>query len=261
MVKVFISWSGELSKQLAKTLKDWLPGVLQFVKPYFTPDDIEKGSQWHSSISNELNSSDLGIICLTKENISSPWILFEAGALSKKFDSARVCTILFNLETTDLTGPLTSIQTTSFNKYDFKKMIETINNKSNENKLLENTLNNVFDMWWPSLEKDVKSILEDKNINKNNSNDRTDKDILKELLDLTRITNKSIGRNLEEIKNKLEISEKSIYMLFERQLYQTIKIKEALIGKETGDEKIDNITIYNDILENLKKRTVIKNKD
>ena len=36
-VKVFISWSGELSKKLGQAVADWLPATLQFVKPYFSP--------------------------------------------------------------------------------------------------------------------------------------------------------------------------------------------------------------------------------
>ena len=91
--KVFISWGGELSKRLAEEVRNWLPSVLQFVKPYFTPDDIEKGSRWESNIANELETSNVGIICLTKDNINRPWILFEAGALSKNFGKSKVCTI------------------------------------------------------------------------------------------------------------------------------------------------------------------------
>ena len=41
-MKVFISWSGQHSKKLGEALRDWLPGVLQLVTPYFTPSDIEK---------------------------------------------------------------------------------------------------------------------------------------------------------------------------------------------------------------------------
>ncbi|MCB1244741.1 MAG: toll/interleukin-1 receptor domain-containing protein, partial [Verrucomicrobiae bacterium] len=80
--KVFISWSGELSRKLAETVREWLPGALQFVRPYFTPEDIEKGARWGSDIVQELESSDIGIVCLTHANTDSPWILFEAGALS-----------------------------------------------------------------------------------------------------------------------------------------------------------------------------------
>jgi hypothetical protein len=73
--KVFISWSGELSQKLAEAVREWLPSVLQFVKPYFTPSDIEKGTRWSTDIANELESSNAGIICLTKDNINNPWIL------------------------------------------------------------------------------------------------------------------------------------------------------------------------------------------
>ena len=82
--KVFISWSGDLSRKLGETLRDWLPSALQYVKPYFTPEDIEKGAKWSSEIAKELESANIGIICLTRDNTEKPWILFEAGALSKE---------------------------------------------------------------------------------------------------------------------------------------------------------------------------------
>ncbi len=97
-------------------MREWLPGVLKFVKLCFTPNDVEKGTKWHSDIMKELEESDIGIICLTKDNIEKPWILFEVGALSKNFNKSNVCTILFNIEPTDLKGPLTSFQGTKFTK-------------------------------------------------------------------------------------------------------------------------------------------------
>ena len=57
--KVFISWSGDLSNKLADAVSEWLPNVLQSVKPYFTPSDIEKGAKWASGISRELENSDV----------------------------------------------------------------------------------------------------------------------------------------------------------------------------------------------------------
>ena len=36
--------------------------VLQFVKPYFTPADMEKGTRWDNEISKELGQSQIGII-------------------------------------------------------------------------------------------------------------------------------------------------------------------------------------------------------
>lgn len=81
-MKVFISWSGPLSKKLAEAIRDWLPGVIQMVNPYFTPSDIEKGGRWSTDIAKELSSSEVGVLCITRDNIHSDWILFEAGAVA-----------------------------------------------------------------------------------------------------------------------------------------------------------------------------------
>jgi len=162
--KVFISWSGDLSKKIAEELRFWLPAVLQFVKPYFTPNDIEKGTRWSSDITSELESSNVGLICLTKDNLTQPWILFEAGALSKNFGKANVCTLLFNLDSSDFSGPLTSFQTTKFEKTDFKKLLITINNTGGELKLESVVLNEVFEMWWPKLELKINDIFKESSV-------------------------------------------------------------------------------------------------
>lgn len=183
--KIFISWSGELSKALAEVVRDWIPKVLQSVKPYFTPDDIEKGSRWAKEISGELATSQLGIICLTQDNQHSPWILFEAGALSKNLEDSKVCPILFNFDTTELKGPLASFQATKFTKEDIKKLLESINNSCNESKLEEKSLEETFEMWWPQLEGKIKEILaQAKSTTKVQK--RPDRDILEEILELTR---------------------------------------------------------------------------
>ena len=82
-MKVFIHWSGERSKQLGEAIREWLPNVLQFVKPYFSPADIDKGARWANEISKELEQSKIGIIAMTDENRTNPWIMFETGAISK----------------------------------------------------------------------------------------------------------------------------------------------------------------------------------
>jgi hypothetical protein len=93
-MKVFISWSGELSKQVAQVLHDWIEDVLQGTEAWISSEDIDKGSFWFGEIGNELSETGIGILCLTKDNIHAPWILFEAGALSKGLSKNRVCPFL-----------------------------------------------------------------------------------------------------------------------------------------------------------------------
>ncbi len=202
-MKVFISWSGERSRKLGEAFRTWLPAVLQTAKPYFTPNDIEKGNRWSSDIANELDSSSVGIFCITPENINSPWIMFEAGAISKKVDQSLVCPILFNLSNSDISGPLTQFQTTLFDKRDIKALIKGINSANSEGKLDDEVLNTVFEMWWPKLEEMVNPILEEKEL-ENIDSIRSDRSILEEVLDLSRLLTRSHGKEPKsDVQKKL----------------------------------------------------------
>lgn len=187
-MKIFISWSGNTSKKIAEVLREWIPGVIQAAKPYFSPDDITKGSRWSSEISKELELSRVGIICLTKDNHESPWILFEAGALSK-VENTKVSPLLFGagFEPTDIKGPLVQFQASKFSKDEIFKVIKMISAELKDNKLAQNILDDVFEMWWPKLESKIQTILSQ--ISTETSNDsatRPERDILEEILEHTR---------------------------------------------------------------------------
>jgi hypothetical protein len=57
-----------------------------------------------------LEESKIGILFLTNENLQAPWLMFEAGALSKRIGDSKVCPILFGLKATDVTDPLAQFQ-------------------------------------------------------------------------------------------------------------------------------------------------------
>lgn len=184
-MKVFISWSGEKSQNLAQVLKNWLPTVIQAVKPYFTPDDIEKGARWSSEISKELEQSGVGIICLTRSNLQAPWLMFEAGALAKSVEKSRVIPILFDVNTSELQGPLLQFQAVVFGENEIRKLIKTINAALGQNALDNHVLDSVFEKWWPELEKKVRDVLAT-SISLPNLEARTDREILEEILELSR---------------------------------------------------------------------------
>ena len=151
-MKVFITWSGDKSRLVAEELRKWLPSVIQVVKPYFSPNDVEKGSRWYPDIAKELEESMVGILCVTRENLEAPWLLFEAGALGKNLGKSRVCPLLLGVEPTDLTGPLSQFQGARFNKKEFKAVVDTINKQLVGAKLETTVLTDVFEKWWPDLE-------------------------------------------------------------------------------------------------------------
>ena len=92
-MKVFISWSGELSHRIALHLKEWLPVVLPFVDAWVSSEDIPKGTRWGTELATQLEGTNSGIVCLVPGNLNESWLNFEAGALSKVF-STRPTTIV-----------------------------------------------------------------------------------------------------------------------------------------------------------------------
>ena len=89
-MKVFLGWSGSASHKVALAFHGWLLNVIQAIKPYISSEDIAEGARWSTEIAKELESSNFGIIFVTKENVHSPWINFEAGALSREIEKSHV---------------------------------------------------------------------------------------------------------------------------------------------------------------------------
>lgn len=190
-MKVFISWSGEMSKAVAEALHSWLPCVIQALKPWVSSHDIERGVRWSPTLAKELDETTVGIICLTPDNLKAPWILFEAGALSKTVDTAFVCPFLFRVENSDLEDPLAQFQTTKAQKDETRNLIQTINKSSGASALDEGALNRVFEKWWPDLEKRLRAIPVSRAAAKLPK--RTDRDILEEILEHVRNASKTIS--------------------------------------------------------------------
>ncbi len=155
---IFISWSGPRSKHIAEALRWWLPNVLQAVMPFLSSQDIRKGARGNVVISEHLEKCGVGILCLTPENLKEPWILFEAGALSK-LSSAYVCTYLFELKPSDIEPPLGQFQHTQANKLETKSLVNTINAElAPERRLDVKRLDDAFDVWWPKLEEALSKV-------------------------------------------------------------------------------------------------------
>ncbi len=157
--KVFISWSGEDSKKIALILRDWLPTVLQQIKPFVSDEDIEKGSRWGEKIGAELEAGQFGIICITPGNSQSRWLNFEAGALSRDLREGRVAPFLMGVTHSDLSGePLAQFQATSFERSDVWKLILSINATASPNDVDEGPLRTTFESRWPDLEARLQNI-------------------------------------------------------------------------------------------------------
>ena len=154
-MKIFVSWSGELSKQIAQELKTWLPCFFDAVEVFYSPKDIAKGDEWDAKIIQELSESSYGIVCLTSENTNAPWINFEAGAITNALNS-KVAPLMVDIKPSDIKGPLKRYQGTRLEKDDMRQLIFDINEateKPSDKTVLETRFNAMWDTAYAAIKK------------------------------------------------------------------------------------------------------------
>jgi hypothetical protein len=191
-VNLFISWSGAPSLAAAKALRDWVPRVLQAVKPWMSEADLEKGARWESEIACQLAGTRFGLFCLTPGNLNAPWINFEAGAVSKTVEKTYLWTYLIGLKPTDIHGPLSQFNHTASNKEDTRKLVHTMNRALGERNLDHAIVDDAFESYWPRLEERLASL---PSADDNRKAGRSQQDMVEEILGLVRAD----GLRLEEL--------------------------------------------------------------
>ena len=207
-VKVFISWSGLLSQQVAQILRKWIPIFIQKIEPFVSSEDIEKGARWNPSITKELEESRCGVICLTKDNLNKSWLNFEAGALSNRTSDNRVMSFLFDLLPSDIIfSPLTQFQAAYFQRDEIKKLIGSLNTVADSYLSVE-ALDVLFDNMYPRLEEDLKNLLlgETDDIPEVD----TSSSILEKLLQISGDTQRLIGNSEIKLNSSIDQLHKKI---------------------------------------------------
>src|SRR5258708_26454569 len=126
-MKIFVSWSGVRSGALAQALRDWLPLVLHYAEPWLSDADLRPGARWGPELAKELDTSNFGVVCITRENLTSPWILFEAGSLAKSLDGSRVIPLLLDVEFSEITGPLAQFQAKKIDRDGVFEVVQAVN--------------------------------------------------------------------------------------------------------------------------------------
>lgn len=172
-MEVFISWSGERSRAIAQELHTLLPDILQDVSAWMSEHDINAGERWSVELNKELESSKFGILCLTPENLTSPWLLFEAGAIAKSVDDSRVVPYALDLKLTSVPYPLAQFQGVEATRDGTLKLVRAMNAITDE-PLSEERLRRRFDLYWPSLEATILEVSSKTNQTPNPSGNRAD---------------------------------------------------------------------------------------
>jgi hypothetical protein len=181
-LKIFISWSGLLAKEVTRALKAWLPKMFDHIDPWASDTDIHAGTRGLDAIQARLNESSFGIIVVTAENMEKPWLNFEAGALSKSLDGdiTKVIPLLVGFDNIEQlrTSPLNQFQATVLDKAGMQKVCRSIAAAIGLDLL---TIEDRYDWAWPDLEKRIAKANEDAG-NQPKLPEPDEKDLLRDLL-------------------------------------------------------------------------------
>ena len=158
-MRIFTSWSGERSKAAALGLKSLLQDLFEEAVYVFVSDHISPGEAWAQRLGTELEQSEFGILCLTQENFQAPWLLFEAGAIAKRFGASRVVPYLIDeLPPASERSPLAQFQHVRADRDGTHRLVESINNIRESPKPTDR-LERSFAKWWPDLEQTLNGLL------------------------------------------------------------------------------------------------------
>jgi hypothetical protein len=165
-VSIFISWSGEPSRSYAAILAEWIPFVVPGASVFFSPS-IEPGARSFRAIEKALEGCTYGIVCLTRTNLGSPWLNFEAGAMAnalrviaEESDQPPVVPLLFGgLTTADVQTPLSIFFQMRYpDRGSIQDIVRGINKSLGERSQLPHVLDKLFEALWPECEDKIAAV-------------------------------------------------------------------------------------------------------
>lgn len=190
-MRVFISWSKPTSHKVALILHKWLPEVIHHLEAWMSSEDISKGQRWGIEVGQRLDETSQGILCVTRENVREPWLNFEAGALAKSLSNAVVRPILFDLQPSEVTGPLAQFQATiAHDQQDMLKLVQSLN-AGCEKPLDDGRLERSFSRNWREFSDDLQKI--DHTPTQPEESRRDVTDMVSEILERTREIQRSLN--------------------------------------------------------------------
>jgi hypothetical protein len=169
--------------------------VINNLDPFVSSKDIYAGTRWQAEIAAQLEATNFGIVCVTRDNQRSPWLNFEAGALAKAVETSRVVPLAVDLKPSDIELPLGQFQAQPASLQGLTEVLTSIN-AACPSSLRDELLNRALTVWWPELESDLKKIESSSSETSGGKRpDRSDRELLEEMLDTVRsLARSSAGR-------------------------------------------------------------------
>lgn len=127
--RVFISWSSGRTRPVAERLANWLSAVLD-ATVYSPGGSISAGAAWIDELDQAFREAEFGVLCVDRDSMESPWLMFELGAIAKGVKSTRVIPLLIDVRAHELRGPLSWFQALEATHDGLVRLVEAMNQSS-----------------------------------------------------------------------------------------------------------------------------------
>lgn len=157
-MKIFISWSGEHAKLIARALHAWLGDIFDGASPWMSDLDIAGGQRGLNEIERSLVDAGFGVIVTTRDNHGAPWLNYEAGALGNQLETdteRRVVPVLVNVRLSEIKGPIGQFQNVKLDHDGIADLVKSIGQVLGQD---PTQVARKFEVWWPELDKALSGI-------------------------------------------------------------------------------------------------------
>ena len=156
MVNIFLSWSGTRARSLAEALNEWLPQLRPGWRTWVSSRQ-KRGTDWRAALFEHITAAEASVLCVTCDSITSRWLAFEAGMLSRRANASLVV-YGFDIDTDDLSAtPLARMPLFSATESGTRELIRTLN-AALPQPATEDELETLVTEAWPRLEYHLRNV-------------------------------------------------------------------------------------------------------
>ncbi|MDQ0923335.1 putative nucleotide-binding protein [Pseudarthrobacter sp. W1I19] len=155
-MKVFISWSGEVSQHAAQALRNWIPQVLQSIEPWLASTDARPGHLVAHEIQQNLQDASAVLLCLTRQNMLSESFRDEYYALQEA--GPLIMPVCIDFSPNELGRSFPSNRAVALDSPGIRSLV-TLLNELSDDPLNQTKLDRLLGIWSPKLEEELATAL------------------------------------------------------------------------------------------------------
>jgi predicted nucleotide-binding protein len=150
-MRVYLSWSGQLSHTVANLLRDWLPEVLETVEPWLASADATSEERDYSK-----SEYDVIIPCVTRDNTEALGNAIPIGAIYQlpSDDFPAVMVVLVGVKLSDLSGIIRMFDSAGLSEKGMQTLLGALNERA-EIPIDPLACKTRVHMLWPRLERSL----------------------------------------------------------------------------------------------------------